>query len=170
MDKQRAAQLYELVDRLSKLDVASLSEEQLAQRSAMIAKLQEEVKGVAEGITDNEDAGEYDNEGGMAKDDLSTIEDAATELRSILTTDENLPEWVQAKITKAMDYIDTARDYMNSKKSPVTETKVKPTEFVNKNPKLTAVNIKKTDPVSEEINTEAYERLQKVFAFKNYES
>ena len=37
-------------------------------------------------------------------------------------------------------------------------------------PKLTTVNIKKTDPVSEEINTEAYERLQKVFAFKNYES
>jgi hypothetical protein len=37
-------------------------------------------------------------------------------------------------------------------------------------PKLTPVDIKKTDPVSEEINTEAYERLQKVFAFKNYES
>ena len=37
-------------------------------------------------------------------------------------------------------------------------------------PKLTPVNIKKTDTVSEEINTEAYERLQKVFAFKNYES
>ena len=37
-------------------------------------------------------------------------------------------------------------------------------------PKLTAVDIKKTAPVSEEINTEAYERLQKVFAFKNYES
>jgi len=232
MNKQRASQLYELADRLSKVDVASLSEQQLADRNSMIAKLQEEVKGVAEGslaemdksapqpgrdgrvshstygsrdkggskgpereatpitakkaaqdaldilkkqgvgegIADNEDQGEYDNEGGMAKDDLSTIEDAATELRSILTTDENLPEWVQAKITKAMDYIDTARDYMKSKKSPVTETKVKPTEFVNTNPKLTAVNIKKTDPVSEEINTEAYERLQKVFAFKNYES
>jgi hypothetical protein len=37
-------------------------------------------------------------------------------------------------------------------------------------PKLTAVDIKKTAPVSEEINNEAYERLQKVFAFKNYES
>ncbi len=170
MNKQRARQLYELADRLSKLDVNTLSEEQRQQRNTMIAKLQEEVKGVAEGIADNEDSGEYDNEGSMAKDDLSTIEDAATELRSILTTDENLPEWVQAKITKAMDYIDTARDYMKSKKSPVTETKVKPTEFVNKNPKLTAVTMKKTDPVSEEINTEAYERLQKVFAFKNYES
>ena len=55
--------------------------------------------------------------------------------------------------------------FQNSRfaKKSVAETK-KPS------PKLTAVNIKKTDPVSEEINTEAYERLQKVFAFKNYES
>jgi hypothetical protein len=59
---------------------------------------------------------------------------------------------------------------MKSKDNTVTETKVKPTEFVNKNPKLTAVDMKKSEPVSEEINTEAYERLQKVFAFKNYES
>ena len=44
------------------------------------------------------------------------------------------------------------------------------TEAKKPSPKLTAVNIKKTAPVSEEINTEAYERLQKVFAFKNYES
>jgi hypothetical protein len=33
-------------------------------------------------------------------------------LASILSDDENLPEWVQSKITKAMDYVDTARDYM----------------------------------------------------------
>jgi hypothetical protein len=123
-----------------------------------------------EGIDDVEDAGEYDQEGDMAKQDLATAANAAEELRSILDSDENLPEWVQAKITKAVDYLDTARDYMKSKDNTVTETKVKPTEFVNKNPKLTAVNIKKTAPVSEEINNEAYERLQKVFAFKNYES
>jgi hypothetical protein len=58
--------------------------------------------------------GEYDREGDMAKDDLRTIDDAAEELYSILQADENLPEWVQAKITKAVDYIDTARDYMKS--------------------------------------------------------
>ena len=60
--------------------------------------------------------GEYDQEGDMAKDDLRTINDAAKELYSILDADENLPEWVQAKITKAMDYIDTARDYLKSNK------------------------------------------------------
>ena len=55
--------------------------------------------------------------------------------------------------------------FQNSRfaKKGVAETK-KPS------PKLTPVDMKKSEPVSEEINTEAYERLQKVFAFKNYES
>ena len=61
------------------------------------------------------DPGEYDQEGEMAQQDLATAADAANELRSILDSNENLPEWVQAKITKAVDYLDTARDYMKSK-------------------------------------------------------
>jgi hypothetical protein len=60
--------------------------------------------------------GEYDREGDMAKDQLFTINNAAKELYSILDADENLPEWVQKKITLAMDYIDTARDYMKANK------------------------------------------------------
>jgi hypothetical protein len=60
--------------------------------------------------------GEYDREGDMAKDQLRTIDDAAEELYSIIQANENLPEWVQAKITKAVDYLDTARDYMKSNK------------------------------------------------------
>ena len=58
--------------------------------------------------------GEYDREGDMAKEQLHTIEQAAQELKSILSDEENLPEWVQSKITKAMDYVDTARDYILS--------------------------------------------------------
>lgn len=75
-------------------------------------------KTVKEGLGDEvnpADRGEYDREGDMAINQLKTIEDAATELRSILDAEDNLPEWVQSKITKAVDYIDTARDYMKSK-------------------------------------------------------
>lgn len=61
------------------------------------------------------DPGEYDQEGDMAQQDLLTAADAAMELRSILDSGENLPEWVQAKITMAVDYLDTARDYIKSK-------------------------------------------------------
>jgi hypothetical protein len=60
--------------------------------------------------------GEYDREGDMAKDQLFTINSAAKELYSIIHAEENLPEWVQKKITLAMDYIDTARDYMRAQK------------------------------------------------------
>jgi hypothetical protein len=66
---------------------------------------------------DPADQGEYDREGEMAIRNLNTAEDAADELRSILDADENLPEWVQKKITLAVDYLDTARDYMKSKES-----------------------------------------------------
>jgi hypothetical protein len=58
------------------------------------------------------DAGEYGREGDMAKEQLHTIEAAAEELSSILTDEQDLPEWVQKKITLAKEYVDTARDYM----------------------------------------------------------
>lgn len=87
---------------------------------------------VKEGMEDEEmiavvDRGEYDREGDMAHDQLRTIEDAARELASIIDADDNLPEWVQSKITKAMDYIDTARDHLKSKEGgdqPVAEKAV----------------------------------------------
>ena len=79
------------------------------------------------------DKGEYDREGDMAKEQLHTIKLAARELASILSDDENLPEWVQSKITKAMDYIDTARDYMISTKAdrePMAEKAVSKNQAV----------------------------------------
>jgi hypothetical protein len=65
--------------------------------------------------------GEYDQEGSMAKTQLRTMIDAAQELHDSLEDDENMPEWVQGKITKATDYIDTARDYMKSQSKELDE-------------------------------------------------
>ena len=63
-------------------------------------------------VGEDYDKDEYDEEGEMAQSQARTIEDAAQELQSILDAQENLPEWVQKKISLAMDYIDTARDYL----------------------------------------------------------
>jgi hypothetical protein len=60
------------------------------------------------------DQGEYDQEGDMAKDDLETIVRAARRLTGMLDDNENMPEWVQSKINKAADYVDTAADYIES--------------------------------------------------------
>ena len=78
------------------------------------------------------DQGEYDREGDMAIGQLNTIEDAAAELRSILDAEDNLPEWVQSKITKAVDYIDTARDYMKSKEGVTEVSKSTLDRYVSK--------------------------------------
>jgi hypothetical protein len=71
--------------------------------------------GLKEQDIDPADRGEYDREGDMALNQIHQIADAAEELHSILDADENLPEWVQSKITKAVDYLDTARDYLKAK-------------------------------------------------------
>jgi hypothetical protein len=67
-----------------------------------------------QGVAEDYDRDEYDEEGEMAMSQARTIEDAAEELQSILDTDENLPEWVQKKITLAKEYIDSARDYLKA--------------------------------------------------------
>lgn len=71
-----------------------------------------------------DDKAEYDQEGRMAKQQLRTGEEAAEELQSILDDDENLPEWIQLKITKAVDYLRTADEYMSNNDVKYTDENV----------------------------------------------
>ena len=66
---------------------------------------------------ENYDKGEYDYEGDMTKTQLKGVIRNAQELHDILKPDENLPEWVQSKITLAADYIMTSADYVKSRRS-----------------------------------------------------
>jgi len=304
MNKQRAAKLYELADRLSKLDVNSLSEQQRHKRSTMIAKLQEEVRTIkefspSEDGSENEDLynyakmwyngdmstqedvekaldligweigeveteeggafiiksgdengdtymsftpedlsdsdnmsetvsdctcsskivnpkcpvhgnaekpalggtgssdsnqslrtymdkraelanrkvpamaeefnGEYDDEAGMVQSNLRTMARAVNGLLDTIEDNDNLPEWAQEKIAKAEMMTTSVWDYLLSQKEQGMDPKVQGMSETKKpSPKLTPVNIKKSETVSEEINKEAYERLQKVFDFSNY--
>jgi hypothetical protein len=63
------------------------------------------------------DPGEYDQEGDMAMTQLRSIMYHAQELHDQLNKDDNLPEWVQSKITLAQDYMQTACDYMYAQKN-----------------------------------------------------
>ena len=58
------------------------------------------------------DPGEYDNEGSMAKTQLRGVLADAEHMIGMFEDDENLPEWVQNKITKAADYLNSAHRYM----------------------------------------------------------
>jgi hypothetical protein len=65
-----------------------------------VAKLQEEV----------------DDEGNMAKGELKMIAQRANEIMSMLDDNTQLEGWVQSKITKAEDYINSVYDYMKGQK------------------------------------------------------
>jgi hypothetical protein len=82
-------------------------------------------QGVAEAETDSDgysvdhaDSGEYDYEGDQARDQMNTIVRAARRLDGLLDDNENMPEWVQMKVTLAADYLDTAADYIESNQDP----------------------------------------------------
>jgi hypothetical protein len=81
--------------------------------------------GMAEGAVDSDgysvdhaDSGEYDYEGDQARDQINTIVRAARRLDGLLDDNENMPEWVQMKVTLAADYLDTAADYIESNQEP----------------------------------------------------
>jgi hypothetical protein len=56
----------------------------------------------------------YDHEYSMARSEISTIISAAKRLRKKMKGEGNIEAWVQSKITKAADYLDSAADYVDS--------------------------------------------------------
>jgi hypothetical protein len=75
---------------------------------------------LSEAIKDKYDIGEYDQEGDMAKSDLRSIIANSKRVHDMLKDDDNLPEWVQSKITKAEDYMSTVANYLESEMNEET--------------------------------------------------
>jgi len=75
----------------------------------------DELIDILDEAVDTIDKGEYDYEGAMARTQLQTIARSSTELIMMLTPYENMPEWVQSKITLAQDYITCVKDYLKSR-------------------------------------------------------
>jgi hypothetical protein len=67
---------------------------------------------------------EYDYEGDMARGQLQSIINNAQRVHDMLKDNDNLPEWVQSKITLSEDYISTVSNYLMSEvdESSVTES------------------------------------------------
>jgi len=86
----------------------------------------------------------YDHEHSMIRSQLSTIDSAVKRLRKKMKGEGNVEAWVQSKITKASDYLDSAADYVDSGEM---KEQVKPADYepfsrrvnsamVTKNPKV----------------------------------
>jgi hypothetical protein len=65
-------------------------------------------------VTEAKEKTEYDYEGDMARGQLQSVINNAQRVHDMLEDNDNLPEWVQSKITLAEDYISTVANYMMS--------------------------------------------------------
>ena len=84
-------------------------------------------------VDEAKDPGEYDQEGDMAKTQLKTIIRNSEQMMNLLDDDENMPEWVQNKITKASDYLTSAYNYMASEDDGgKMDEEMDPTKHVSK--------------------------------------
>lgn len=122
LDEGRMKELHGYIDR-------GMSAQQIAKKMKLDVKTIQALMPKKESIDEQKDDAEYNDEGGMAISQLKTAKSAVEELMSIIKDDDNLPEWVQSKLTKAVDYMDSVRDYMASEKGEVQEA-VKTTHVV----------------------------------------
>jgi len=72
-------------------------------------------------ISEAKDPNEYDKEGEMMKNQLRQICSANEKLMKMVGDDDNLPEWVQNKVTKATDYIRSVRDYLEAENEKISD-------------------------------------------------
>ena len=88
---------------------------------------------------------EKDHEYSMARSELDTILNATKRLKKKMKGEGNIEAWVQSKITKAADYIDTAADYIDSRESKVNEDTT--IEDANGNDYVQFIDIIKPEPL-----------------------
>lgn len=96
-----------------------------------------------------------DEEYSMARSEIENMQNAINILKTKVGKGEgNLEAWVQSKITKAADYIDTAADYLNSKESSFDESKsftVDPEQHKKKQKAAKIYNLTRNNPNPHEV-------------------
>ena len=94
-----------------------------------ISELKQMIKEELEVILTNEEAGElfgvevqqqleegHGGEGSMAVGQLNRMAEMVEEVRGMIDEQDDLEEWVESKITKAHDYINTVLNYLSGDK------------------------------------------------------
>jgi hypothetical protein len=96
-------------------------------RDTIGQNINEDVSGGMDNMEQDQDMGQEqgqdvvdDHEGSMAKADLLSIHKKAGELYNMIAEDEELEGWVQAKITKAAEYITAVHNSMEYEKTKPT--------------------------------------------------
>jgi len=122
---------------------------------------------IPKNVLDEDDWKQSDDESDMAHSQLTSVKNNAVKLLNIIDADEQLDAWVQSKLTKAQDYLQSVYDYLNGEetieeKKLTTAEKEKKEDIVKamkktfKGPKaaMYAIATKKAKDVAEESLTE----------------
>ena len=78
------------------------------------SELRQVIREYVRNILKEDDYKQPDDESSMAKAQLTSIQDSTTKLMSLIGDNDQLDAWVQAKLTKAEDYLDAAAGYLAS--------------------------------------------------------
>lgn len=127
---------------------------------------------------------EYDDESGMADNNLETLKRAVTGLDELIGAGDNLPEWCQEKIAVAKSMLVTVWDYMRSeeergvvaegkksRRDPIRTIKAKSANKIDmeKARKQAAKKKKKKSNYSESLEIELYSKLRENRDMKNWD-
>jgi len=140
-------QLQEIIGKDIKSDYKTLDPKAFFQKHG---KRKSEVSSF---VSEAKEKSEYDYEGDMARGQLQSIINNAQRVHDMLEDNDNLPEWVQSKITLAEDYVSTVANYMMSEIDEALEVgddpinTGTPNNLVKKNGKTT---VAKSLPVTED--------------------
>ena len=94
--------------------VTEVEQDLTSEQQAKKELISEQARIIADRVLakENHDPHEYGYEGEMAENQFTALKHAIHELEAMMDPNEDLPEWVQSKITLATDYIETVRDYL----------------------------------------------------------
>jgi len=106
--KAKRKALYDL-----ETDPVLLKEPELV-KAVQQRKLDLEKEAKSKGVKAEGFDAEYDDEAGMVDNNLETLKRAVQGLDDIISSGDNLPEWVQEKIAIANSMLVTVWDYMQS--------------------------------------------------------
>ena len=104
-----------------------------------------------------------DHEPEMIRNQLKTAKRASKRIKSHTLKKDNFKAWVQSKITKATDYLDTAADYLDSKDDMKEELDKKDKPYIKKLVKNlrkgSKTHAKQADKLEKAMNEESNPRI-----------
>ena len=161
---------------LEKFDEAKMTEDEKEKKEDIVKGMKKDKKGFKKRYGKDAESVMYatatklameekhkDHEPEMIRNQLKTAKRASKRIKSHTLKKDNFKAWVQSKITKATDYLDTAADYLDSKDDMKEELDKKDKPYIKKLVKNlrkgSKTHAKQADKLEKAMNEESNPRI-----------